>query len=99
MADVEVRINMSPLQAGKMYVKNMSLEKRVGELEGEKARLLHALKWAYRKHHCGDDSIGWDELSEIMSCALPEVMGSNEFCVWLGTINNQDNLILKGSEG
>jgi hypothetical protein len=28
--------------------------------------LLDAVKLAYRKHHLNDDSIGWDELSEML---------------------------------
>lgn len=59
------------------------LDQENDELKRKNEILLNALKMAYRKHHCNDESIGWGELSDIMSCALPEAMGDNEFCHWL----------------
>jgi len=41
--------------------------------------LLDAVKSAYKKHHMGGDSIGWDELSEMLENALCNVMGEDEF--------------------
>lgn len=35
-SDVEVRIKMSPLQAGKMYMENINLKKKIKKLEAEK---------------------------------------------------------------
>ena len=49
----------------------------------EESPLLKAVKAAYRKHHLGDDSIGWDELSEIMLNALCNAMGDEEFNRWI----------------
>ena len=83
MSGVEVRMKMSPLQAGKMYMENIRLEEQLDDLEYKNKRLLEALQAAYRKHVANDDSIGWHELSDIMSCALPEVMGDAEFCAWV----------------
>ena len=45
--------------------------------------LLDAAKAAYRKHHLNDDSIGWQELSDILFNALTETMGGGEFSKWL----------------
>lgn len=45
--------------------------------------LVETLKLCYRKHHLGDESIGWEELSDRMQTALCNVMGDDEFCEWL----------------
>lgn len=45
-------------------------------------RLLEACQMAYRKHVADDGSIGWDELSEVLSSTLAEVMGDKEFVKW-----------------
>lgn len=47
--------------------------------------LLKAVKLAYRKHHLGDESVGWDELSETLMNVLCETMGDEEFQVWIKT--------------
>jgi lipid II:glycine glycyltransferase (peptidoglycan interpeptide bridge formation enzyme) len=57
--------------------------RRIADFEYKNKRLIEALQAAYRKHVGNDDSIGWHELSDIMSCALPEVMGDAEFCAWV----------------
>jgi hypothetical protein len=43
---------------------------------------VRALKLAYRKHVKGDDSIGWDELSDTLAMTLAQIMGDEEFCSW-----------------
>lgn len=53
----------------------------------EKNYLLDAVKAAYRKHHMGDDRIGWDELSEILFTALTKEMGDGEFNRWVDNVN------------
>jgi hypothetical protein len=30
----------------------------------------------------GDDSIGWDELSDTLAMTLAQIMGDEEFCSW-----------------
>jgi len=45
--------------------------------------LLDAAKAAYRKHHLNDDSIGWQELSDILFNALTETMGDGGFSKWI----------------
>lgn len=49
--------------------------------------LLYACKMAYRKHHLNDDSIGWNELSDILQEALCNAMGDSEFILWLGKLD------------
>ncbi|HBJ74661.1 MAG TPA: hypothetical protein DDY86_03890 [Syntrophaceae bacterium] len=49
--------------------------------------LLEATKAAYRKHHIGDDSLGWQELSDILFYALTETMGDGEFSKWLSELD------------
>ena len=51
--------------------------------------LLYACKAAYRKHHLADDSIGWDELSDILKEALCNAMGDDEFVMWLDSIKTE----------
>lgn len=46
-------------------------------------KLLYAVKCAYRKHHLNDDSIGWNELSDILLIALTETMRDEAFNKWL----------------
>lgn len=60
----------------------MNIKEIVRVSEG-KTRLLNACKMAYRKHHLCDDSIGWDELSEVLCNVLCEVMGDEEFQEWI----------------
>ena len=43
----------------------------------------NAVKAAYRKHHLGDESIGWDELATTLQCALCEIMGDSGYQQWL----------------
>lgn len=45
--------------------------------------LLEVVKLAYRKHHCYDDSIGWDELSDKLYCALANAMSDEGFVKWI----------------
>ena len=52
--------------------------------------LLEAVKLAYRKHHLGDDSIGWDELSEKLLDALCNTMGADGYLEWVKPYQRQD---------
>jgi hypothetical protein len=45
--------------------------------------LLNAVQLAYRKHHLGDESIGWEELGEVLHDALCEAMGDDGYIDWL----------------
>ena len=56
--------------------------KTLKELKHEREVLLSACKTAYRKHHKGDASIGWEELSDILHNAICEAIGDKEFVKW-----------------
>jgi hypothetical protein len=49
----------------------------------ERETLLGAVKYAYRKHHLGDQNIGWDELSDILQQALCETMTDKGYQEWV----------------
>jgi len=53
---------------------------------------FYALKMAYRKHCLNDDSIGWEELGNILFNTLCNEMGSEEFCEWVEKIKSDNNL-------
>ena len=55
--------------------------------QGEISVLIYTVKLAYRKHHLGDSSIGWGELSDILCDTLCESMGDNEFQEWVNKQN------------
>lgn len=65
----------------------MNIKEIVRISEG-KAKLLTACQMAYRKHHLDDDSIGWDELSDMLFNVLCEVMGDEEFQEWRKEVNH-----------
>lgn len=44
--------------------------------------MIEVIKMAYRKHHLGDDSIGWDELSEKLGDVLSNAMGVESYVEW-----------------
>ena len=45
--------------------------------------LLEAVQMTYRKHHLEDDRIGWDELGEQLLNALCEIMGDEDYQIWV----------------
>ena len=46
------------------------------------SRAQRVLRMAYRKHHLGVESIGWNELSDELANVLCEMMGDKEFQDW-----------------
>lgn len=52
--------------------------------------LLEAVKLAYRKHHLGDDTIGWDELSDKLLDALCNAMGADGYLEWVKPYGSQE---------
>lgn len=48
--------------------------------------MLEVIKLAYRKHHLGDDSVGWEELSEKLGDVLNNAMGPENFIDWLAEV-------------
>ncbi len=55
----------------------------------EPKAMLEALKLCYRKHHLGDESIGWNELSTIMYDTLCREMGDEGFVNWLEEVKDE----------
>lgn len=52
--------------------------------------LLEAVKLAYRKHHLGDDTIGWDELSDKLHNAICNAMGDRAYIEWMDSLGQFD---------
>jgi hypothetical protein len=48
--------------------------------------LLGAVKAAYLKHHLNSDTIGWDELSDILLNALCAALGDKGYQDWYATV-------------
>ena len=49
-------------------------------------KVMRALVNAYKKHALGQSSIGLEELTDEISCALQEVMGDDQFFEWVELI-------------
>lgn len=45
--------------------------------------LLEAVKMAYRKHHMGDENVGWEELGDTLHNALCNAMGDEGYQRWI----------------
>jgi hypothetical protein len=58
----------------------------MSELSQNEAKLLDAAQMAYRKHHLNDDSIGWDELSDILLSAICDTMTDEGYQIWLKSL-------------
>ncbi len=52
------------------------------KLNKQDDRLLHAVLYAYAKHHADCVGIGWDELSDILRNAICEEIGDYNFYTW-----------------
>lgn len=44
--------------------------------------LLNACSAAYEKHHCGNENIGWNELSDKLFRAIKNIISSETFEKW-----------------
>ena len=53
-------------------------------------QLIEAIKMAYRKHHLGHESIGEEELGNILLDALCNAIGSNEFHFWIMEVEKEE---------
>lgn len=62
-------------------------------LKESRDRLLKACQMAYRKHVAGDDSVGWDELGEVLAETLAEEMGDREFCRWIERLGADKSIL------
>ncbi len=58
----------------------------------EKDRLLMVIEAAYRKHNLADDSIGWDELGDMLCNELCNAYGGDVFSKWLEQFDEDDGL-------
>ena len=67
---------------------NAALDAERGKVDG----LLSAVQITYRKHHLNDDSLGWDEVSDILHNTLCNVIGDEGYIKWI-------EQILKGGKG
>lgn len=52
--------------------------------------LVLACLAAYRKHHLGDDGIGWEELSQLLSDALANAIG-HDFHQYIDVVKPADS--------
>lgn len=59
---------------------------RDAELIAAAPRLLNAVMLAYRKHHLGDESIGWEELASELRMTLDEALGVPAVLEWCDQI-------------
>ena len=69
---------------------NSDMNASLVKLRAEVERLLDAVKFAYRKHHLGDDFFGWEELSGILLTALCESMGDEGYQKWLAAFQQTE---------
>ena len=51
---------------------------------------IEALKVVYLKHHCDDEDIGWEELSECLMDCLTNNMGTEAFCKFIKEVYPDD---------
>ena len=78
------------LKGSNKYLKNLDsvdfLWHKVGNvIKRLTMNAIDALKFAYRKHHLGDELIGWDELSDCLLDALCNELGDDGFQEWLAS--------------
>ena len=52
-------------------------------MDCQEGRALAILKLVYRMHCLDDDSVGWNELGNLIKESLCEIMGDENFCIWL----------------
>lgn len=83
-------------KSAKEFVKALDLELKEPPSDHVEAtrqkELLNVVKAAYLKHHCGQDNVGWNKLSDMMCDALCNAMGDVGFQRWLdeNTEGNRD---------
>lgn len=50
--------------------------------DGRNDRLLHAVMCAYAKHVLGNEDIGWNQLGDILHCAICNEIGDDAYIQW-----------------
>lgn len=53
-------------------------------------RLFRCVLMAYLKHHCGNDDIGWSELSDALQNEICNTIGDTAFCEWLDRMTSAE---------
>ena len=66
------------------------LQEEIGQIQIENSILLNAVRAAYRKHHLSDNSIGWEELSDILFDALCQSMGLDGYQEWRDSLKGKE---------
>ena len=70
-------------------IKEITKRNHLIKLERDNKTLLLACQSAYRKHCLSDDTIGWEELSEILLNVLCNVMGDKGYQDWLAALKQE----------
>jgi hypothetical protein len=60
-----------------------------------KSRFLRAIEMEYRKHNLSDDSIGWDELGDILCDELCHAYGGDVFADWVMQFDDGEKSLAK----
>lgn len=50
--------------------------------------LIEVIKKCHRKHCLDDDSIGWEELTDLLSDTLRDIFGDNGYCEYVELFTN-----------
>lgn len=75
------------------------LENRVGNYESRVGYLEKAVEQAYRKHQLDDESIGWQELGNILCDELINSYGGEIFADWVMQFDNGEKSLAKFAKG
>jgi hypothetical protein len=60
-----------------------------------KDRVLRAIEMAYRKHSLADESIGWDELGDILCDELCNAYGADVYSNWVKQFDEGEKSLAK----
>lgn len=71
--------------------KSVTKDLKINELQKINNSLLNACKFAYRKHWMGDDTIGWNELGDVLHEAICNAIGDDGFLQWLDKLREPSN--------
>lgn len=65
------------------------LEMIAETVSSDRDALAEAVKLAYRKHHMGDEDVGWNELSDRLRDALCNSMGDVGYQRWVAELEGR----------
>ena len=81
---------MSEYELGNRLTKQISkLQAEVKRLKEDNERYLKMMKLFYRKHHIGDESVGWEELGDMLCNTLCNILGDDGFQKWLQSLKGE----------